>query len=158
MNLLLLLVAVLVALFAAVLLVGAPYLPTLTPQVQTAFQLLRLQKGQTLLELGCGDGKVLVAAAQAGYTAVGIELNPVLFVVSWLRTRRYRRQVRVLWGDFWRVRWPEADAVFVFLLDPFMPKLDTYMRAYKKPLVSVAFRMPDKKVAQEENGVFLYRY
>ena len=49
--------------FAAVLLVGAPYLPTLRPQVLTGLDLLHLKKGQTMLELGCGDGRVLLEAA-----------------------------------------------------------------------------------------------
>ncbi len=147
-----------VGLFAAVLFVGAPYLPTLRSQAETAFDLLGLEEGQTLLELGCGDGKVLVLAAQQGYKAVGIELNPILFVVSWLRTFRYRENVRVVWGDFWRVPWPEADGVFVFLLDPFMPKLDGRMQTYKRPLASVAFKVPGKMPARQKNGVFLYKY
>lgn len=150
---------VIVSLFAVVLLVGAPYLPTLSAQVQSAFDLLALAKGQTILELGCGDGKVLVAGAKCGYRMVGIELNPILFLVSWLRMLPYRKQVRVVWGDFWRVKWPEeADAVFVFLLDPFMPKLDRRMRTYKKPLVSIAFQIPGKKPTAQKNGVFLYKY
>ena len=158
MELLLGVLAGLVLAFGLVLFVGAPYLPTLRPQVETAFELLALRPGQTVLELGCGDGKVLLAAAQAGYKAVGIELNPILAFISWLRTVRYRKQVRVVWGNYWRMRWPEADGVFVFLLDSFMPKLDTHMQQYKKPLVSVAFQVPGRRADAEKNGVFLYNY
>ena len=71
---------------------------------------------------------------------------------------RYRKQVRVVWGNYWRMRWPEADGVFVFLLDSFMPKLDTHMQQYKKPLVSVAFQVPGRRADAEKNGVFLYNY
>src|SRR3982751_238116 len=92
---------VIIVCFAGVLLFGAPYLPTLKPQIQTALKLADLKSGQTLLELGCGDGKVLIAAAQRGLHVVGYELNPLLFLVAWLRTRRYRKQVRVVWGNFW---------------------------------------------------------
>ena len=70
--------AVILLCFSGVLLVGAPYLPTLTPQVAAALELAALRPGETLLELGCGDGKVLIAAAQQGYRAVGYELNPIL--------------------------------------------------------------------------------
>jgi hypothetical protein len=99
-----------------------------------------------------------VLAAQAGLNVVGIELNPFLVAVSWLRTRRYRRQVRVIWGDFWQLRWPECDGVFVFLLDRFMPKLDARMRKVRRPLASFAFKMPGRKPDAEKLGVFLYRY
>jgi len=144
--------------FGAVLLRGAPYLPTLRPQARAALELLDLRPGQTLLELGSGDGKVLVLAAQAGLNVVGIELNPFLVIVSRVRTWRYRRQVRVVWGDMWRVQWPPADGVFTFLLDRFMPRLDTRMHAYKKPLASVAFQIPGRKARAEKSGVFLYDY
>lgn len=144
--------------FGAVLLRGAPYLPTLEPQAKAALELLDLQPGQTLLELGSGDGKVLVLAARAGLNVVGIELNPFLVAVSWLRTWRYRKQVRIIWGDFWRVQWPECDGVFTFLLNRFMPKLDARMQTVKKPLVSFAFKIPSREADAEQSGVFLYRY
>ena len=141
--------------------VGAPYLPTLKPQVKTALKLADLQPGQTLLELGCGDGKVLVAAAQQGLYAVGYELNPLLFVDAWLRTRRFRKQVRVVWGNFWRKNWRPADAIFVFLLPKYMTKLDTAIERYNhKPvkLVSFAFSIPAKRPSAIEGGVFVYDY
>lgn len=144
--------------FAGVLLKGAPYLPTLEPQIAAAFKLLELKKGQTVLELGCGDGKVLIWAAKHGYKTIGIELNPILAAIAWLRTRRYRHLVTVRIGDFWKMRWPEADGVFVFLLDRFMPKLDKRMKTYKKPLASVAFRVPGRIHSAKKHGVFLYDY
>ncbi|HSX30749.1 MAG TPA: methyltransferase domain-containing protein [Candidatus Saccharimonadales bacterium] len=144
--------------FAAVLLRGAPYMPTLDTQVQAALELLDLKKGQTLLELGSGDGKVLVAAARAGLNVVGVELNPLLVAVSWLRTRRYRKQVRIIWGDFWRVQWPACDGVFTFLLNRFMPKLDARMQTVQKPLASFAFKIPGRRPTAEKAGVYLYGY
>lgn len=144
--------------FGGVLLRGAPYVPTLDAQGRVALELLELKPGQMLLELGSGDGKMLVLAAQAGLNVVGIELNPFLVVVSWLRTRRYRRQVRIIWGDFWQVRWPECDGVFAFLLDRFMPKLDARMQKVERPLASFAFKIPGRKPDAEKSGIFLYRY
>jgi len=153
-----LLVLLLAVSFGGVLLRGAPYLPTLDRQARAALELLDLQPGQTLLELGSGDGKVLVLAAQAGLQVVGIELNPFLVVVSWLRTRRYRQQVRIIWGDFWRVKWPACDGVFAFLLGRFMQPLDARMQALQKPLVSFAFQVPGREADAEKAGVYVYHY
>lgn len=152
---------VLLVCFGGVLLAGAPYLPTLKPQVRAALELADLQPGQTLIELGCGDGKVLIAAAQAGANAVGYELNPLLALTAWLRTRRYHRQVRVVWGDFWRADWPPAEVIFTFLLPRYMPKLHKKCMQYKhKPvkLVSFAFEIPGQRPAQTKQGVFRYDY
>lgn len=147
--------------FGLVVLVGPPYLPTLAPQIQTALELIDLQPGDTLLELGCGDGRVLLAAARRGLKVVGYELNPVLAAVAWLRTRRYRRQVRIVWGNLWRQPWPPADAIFVFLLGKFMPKLDKKILDYPhKPvkLVSFAFKLPRRRPTAVKSGVYLYIY
>lgn len=158
MGLAYLVAVVIVALFASVLLVGAPYLPTMRRQSEAALDILELKKGQTLLELGSGDGTVLIVAAKRGLNVVGVELNPMLVAFSWVRTRKYRKQVRIIWGNFWSKPWPEADGVFVFLLDKFMPKLDERMRTYKKPLASIAFKIPGRTADAEKDGVFLYKY
>jgi SAM-dependent methyltransferase len=153
--------AVLLVCFCGVVLFGAPYLPTLKPQVKTALELADLRPGQTILELGCGDGRVLVAAAKQGINAVGYELNPLLAATAWLRTRRYRRQVRVIWGNFWHRPWPEAEAIFTFLLPKYMAKLNKKVIQYQhKPvrLVSFAFRIPGKRADSKKNGVYLYKY
>lgn len=155
------LVLVIIASFSLVLLRGAPYLPTLGSQVTTAFELLELRPGETMLELGCGDGKVLVAAAQRGIKSVGYELNPLLAAVAWLRTRRYRRLVRVVWGDYWVRPWPPHQAIFAFLLPRFMAKLDKkIIQESSKPvkLVSFAFTIPGRRVTAKKAGVFRYDY
>lgn len=154
-------ILVLLICFGGVLLVGAPYLPTLAPQVQAALKLADLKPGDTLLELGCGDGKVLLAAARQGINAVGYELNPILAILAWLRTRRYRHQVHVIWGNFWHKPWPPAQAAFTFLLPRYMPKLNKKVMQYQhKPvkLVSFAFKIPGRSVTAQKRGVFMYHY
>ena len=161
MILLLAVLAVSLVCFGGVLLAGAPYLPTLTPQMTAALELADLKPGETLLELGFGDGKVLIAAAKRGTRVVGYELNPILVAITWLRTRKYRKQVIIIWGNFWRQPWPEADAIFTFLLPRYMEKLDKKVIQYKhKPvkLVSFAFQIPDRAPAAEQAGVRLYLY
>lgn len=151
----------LVLLFGMVVSRGAPYVPTLRLQTETALDMLDLKAGQTLIELGSGDGRVLLAAAKKGINVVRYELNPVLVFISWFVTWRYRRNVRIIWGDFWQAEWPNADAIYTFLLEKYMKKLDKkivqeYGRNVK--LVSFAFKIPNRKVISEKSGLFLYNY
>ena len=153
--------SVIIFCFVFVLLFGAPFLPTLRPQIDIALDLLDLQAGQTMLELGCGDGRVLVAAARRGLNAVGYELNPILIVISWVRTRPYRHRVRVVWGDFWRTSWPHAEGIFSFILPRYMSKLDKKVAQYSyRPLriASFAFVIPGKEPQTVKEGVYLYEY
>jgi hypothetical protein len=152
---------ILILIFGAVLLVGAPYVPTLAAQRRTALDLLDLKPGQTLYELGSGDGSLLCEAAQRGLKVVGYELNPILVVISWVRTRRYGRAVKVKWGNFWKAELSPADGIFVFLLDRFMQDLDKKIQAEGKSgvkLVSHAFKVPGRKVDITQKAMHLYKY
>ena len=147
--------------FGLVVVVGPPFLPTLGKQMQAALDLLDLQPGQVLLELGSGDGRVVLAAAERGWKVVGIELNPVLVVYARLRTWRYRKQVTIIWGDYFRMRWPDTDAIFTFMLPRLMPQLDRTIEAWhRRPvrLASFAFEIPGKTPVAKDSGVFLYEY
>lgn len=164
MSIIWLILVVTVLLFGFVVLFGAPYLPTLQPQTKQALDLLDLKPGQTLLELGSGDGRVMRAAAERGLTVVGYELNPLLVLVSLVVTWRYRKQVTIRWGNFWRAKWPTTDGVFVFLLDKYMKKLDTkvtqQVARQKRPikLLSFTFQIPGKSPAKKHQGILLYLY
>lgn len=163
MSALIVIVGAVVLIFGFVIWVGAPYLPTMRLQTQTALDLLDLKPGQTMVELGSGDGRVARAAAQRGLNVVGYEVNPLLVVFSRGLNWRYRKQVTIVWGNMWASQWPEeADGMFTFLLDRFMQRLDkkliqTYSGKTIK-LASFAFEVPDRQHDKEKNGIFLYTY
>jgi 16S rRNA A1518/A1519 N6-dimethyltransferase RsmA/KsgA/DIM1 with predicted DNA glycosylase/AP lyase activity len=147
--------------FTFVIAFGAPFLPTLKAQVPNALGLIDLKPGQTLLELGSGDGRILAAAAEQGLTTIGYELNPALVVYSWARTRKYGKKVKIIWGNYWSKKLPQADGIFVFLLQPYMEKLDTkIIQECDKPvkLVSFAFHVPNKRPTKKLGGMYLYVY
>jgi cyclopropane fatty-acyl-phospholipid synthase-like methyltransferase len=147
--------------YGFVLLFGAPYFPSLSPHIKAALDLLDLKEGQVVYDLGCGDGRFLRAAAKAGYSAIGYELNPFMFLVSWLSTRKYSRRIKVRWGNFWKADISKADAVFVFLLDKYMTKLDDKLKKEGPSglkLASHTFKIPGKKPSAQRYGVFLYKY
>lgn len=148
--------------YALVLPFGAPYLPTLKKQSGDALDLLNLKPGQAFFDLGCGDGRLLIAAAERELQVVGYELNPFLALIAWVRTRRYGRRVKVKWGSFWRADLSKADGVFVFLIDHFMKRLDRFLtqhsRNHQIKLVSNAFKIPGKKPRRQKGALLLYVY
>lgn len=153
----------LIILFGAVVFRGAPYVPTHKRTVTAALDMLPLDRGDLIIDLGSGDGAVLVAAAKRGYRAIGYDLNPILNFVAWLRSWRNRVHIRIHLHDFWLATWPpETKAVFVFLAGPYMNKLarklDAVMATRSEPLyvLSNGFAIPGilpKKISQ---GLYLY--
>lgn len=147
--------------FAIGIIFGAPYLPTMNDQRQTALELLDLKPGQTLYDLGCGDGRMLKAAAKQGLNAVGYELSPLLALMALISNWRYRRLVTVHWGNYWRADLSAADGIYIFLLTKYMGRFDRLVLKNAKEGVKVAsytFKIPGKKPDAQANAVYLYKY
>lgn len=148
--------------FAFVLLYGAPYLPTRREQAGQALDLLNLKEGDVFVDLGCGDGAVLIEAAKRGLRCYGYELNPFVWAVAVWRTRKFRGLVTVRCKNFWKVPLPtDTKGVFVFLLDKYMPKLDAKLTQELKKgsqLVSYTFQIPSKKPQTTYKALYLYKY
>ncbi len=161
MNIFILILSVIVFCFGYVILFGAPYLPTKKQQIISAIDLLNLKKGQTLIELGCGDGRVLKYAAKKGLIVIGYELNPLLVLVAKINNYKYKDKVTVIWGNFWNIKLPKTDGIYCFLLDKYMDKLNNkVLNEVQNPikLASYAFEITGKKPLKISNGVFLYTY
>lgn len=140
---------------------GAPYLPTLKRQRQTALNLLALKPGQTVVDLGCGDGGFLVEAAQQGIRGIGYELNPLLWLVAKQRTWAYRSNITIHFKNYWKVQLPPAEGIYVFLVQHYMKKLNHKLTSeLSRPtkLVSYSFTIPGKKAVKESKGLYLYKY
>jgi len=152
--------------FTYVIAFGAPFLPTLRERTSEALDLLDLKPGQTVLELGSGDGRILREAAERGLYAIGYELNPLLVIWSVLSNWKYRHFITVRWGNYWRKPLPVTDGIYVFLLKKYMNKLDTKIAQdgqnwdtkRRLKVVSFAFEIPGKTPIKELNGLFLYSY
>lgn len=96
----------------------APYVPTPVRVVRRALELAALQPGELLVDLGCGNGRVLtIAARDFGARAVGYELSPHRALIAWLNIalRGLRKSATVRYGDLFRADVSRADVVFVWL-------------------------------------------
>jgi hypothetical protein len=116
---------------------------------------------RTFYDLGSGDGEAVLAAAEAGWTAVGIEMNPTLWVISQLRRlwspAEVRQRSRFVLGDMFRQRICSADAVMIFGVKPLMPRIAHKIstecnRGTSVHVMSYRFRIPTVENASDSNG------
>ncbi|TSA46497.1 SAM-dependent methyltransferase, partial [bacterium] len=61
---------------------GALFVPTHRDKVKKIIELAHVQPGEKAVDLGSGDGRILIALAQAGADAHGFEINPLLIIWS----------------------------------------------------------------------------
>lgn len=147
--------------YGAVLLFGAPYFPTLKQPVEDSLDLLDMKPGQVVYDLGCGDGRLLKAAARRGLKAVGYELNPFVFLYAWVTCLRWGTRARVRYGNFWKADLSKADGVFVFLITHYMDRLENKLSKELPAgtkVVSHAFKLPGRKALRKKGAMFLYKY
>lgn len=147
-------------LFALGAVLGAPYVPILKKSSDDLFDMVELKKGATVIDLGSGDGAFALQAARRGYNVIGYEINPILVMIARLRTLKHRKQVTIYLRNFWNVELPEVDAIYVFLIDRYMQKLEDKLKAeLKKPtlVVSHVFKLPNTKPIHENQNTSVYR-
>jgi SAM-dependent methyltransferase len=153
----------LVVLLLYSLLRGAPYVPTKRRDIDTALDMMNLKAGDTVVDLGSGDGGVLKAAAERGYAAVGYEINPLLVLLTRWRLRKYH-DARVVFGDFRLLQLPDdTRAIYIFSAGAFINSMGEYLKrevgrmGHPVTVVSYGFKLPGEKPVASKGPLYQYR-
>lgn len=134
----------------------APFIPSPQVLVDKMLESARLRAGELVYDLGSGDGRIVITAAQK-YKArgVGVELSRKLFQAAADRVARLglQNEVRFLNQDLLKVDLSPADVVTIFLLTASNEKLRPNLEKYLRPgarVVSLDFEIRGWKPARVE--------
>jgi ribosomal protein L11 methylase PrmA len=167
---LLILVFVLILLFAAIVtlilviyfaLTGAPYVATDDMTLQEIIRAAQIKKGEKVVDIGSGDGKIVIALAREGAQAHGYEFNPLLVLYSRYRIRKLglTKHAHIHWRDFWRENFSSYDVIVVYGISYIMKRLERKLRREVKPgtrVVTNYFPFPTWKPKKKYKNVALY--
>ena len=105
---------------------GAVFFPSMRSHALRMAELSGASYGDTAVDLGSGDGRVVIALARRGAESHGYEINPALVLLSRWNVRRagLRGRARIHWGSFWRADLGGFDAVTVFQGSFIMKRLE----------------------------------
>ena len=137
-----------------------PYVATKRNKVSTIIELASLKKGETTVDLGSGDGRLLFASAQKGAKAIGYELNPLLVYLTRLKVfflslRGAKRRgnlkpnkdrhgnkndlamtswgsVKVYRSDLWKADLRTADVIFVYARQGTMKRMEDFVYKFAR--------------------------
>jgi len=84
-----------------------------------------LRSGDILADLGCGDGRILLAAARRGIRGIGVELDPVRADIARRNVREagFEHLVTIETGDVLDFDLSRVTAVTTYLYPPLLAKL-----------------------------------
>jgi predicted RNA methylase len=137
---------------------AAPFVPTKKRILHAMIEFAEIKRGETVCDLGCGDGRLVFAAADKGAKAVGYELSVPTYAIAKLRWF-FNRKGKILYSDFWKQDLSKMDVVLCFLTMETMVKFHDKIWPTLKPgcrVVSHAFRMKGIEAVKTGGGAVLY--
>ena len=113
----------------------APFYPTPETIVERMLQLGELKAGEKMFDLGSGDGRIVIMAAQKFHAdATGVELDKDLAKQSTEKIRKLglQKTARIVNGDLLKQSYGSADLITVYLLtvsnDKVLPLLERELK------------------------------
>ncbi len=120
---------------------ACPFLPTPAPVVERMLTLAEVGPNDTLLDLGCGDGAIVVTAARrCGARAIGIDCDPTLVATAKARAEAagVSTDVSFVCGDLFAADFAAATVVCLYLAPAFYGALQSQILARARPGTRIA--------------------
>jgi precorrin-6B methylase 2 len=143
-----------------------PFVPTPQEVVEGMLQLAQVKKGDTVYDLGSGDGRIVITAAKKyGARAMGFEIDPELLKQSRANIKKegLEKLAEIREQDILTVDLSPASVLTMYLLPSVNLKLKPKILSEMKPgsrVVSHAFDMgdwkPDKTIQIDGRTVYLW--
>lgn len=139
---------------------GAPYAALGSERLKTVIELLDIKKGERIADLGSGDGRIVIAAAKKGATAVGYEINYLLVLLSRKNIKKSGlKNASIRQKDFWSENYSSYDSITIYTLPHILPALGRKLKKELKPgskVVSNYYKFPNWKIHKSKADVHLY--
>ncbi|CAD5113779.1 DgyrCDS2947 [Dimorphilus gyrociliatus] len=143
-----------------------PFVPATQEQISNVLKLLNGRSGK-VIDLGSGDGRIVIECAKKGFQAEGIELNRWLIYFSRYSAFRHNVQNRTKFycQDLWKMNYSNYNNIVIFGVEPMMQqlkeKLVNEMPSDDHCLIVCRFPLPNtvssKIVGEGIDTVWLYK-
>jgi ribosomal protein L11 methylase PrmA len=138
-----------------------PYVPSTRDHVSDMVRLAAVRPNERAVDLGCGDGRVMIALAKAGADVAGFEIEPerVQLAQSNIEKEGLAGTAKVIPVSFWDANLQDFDIVTVYGISSIMVRLGEKLRNELKPgarIVSNTFSLPTWEPVLKEGQLLLY--
>lgn len=140
---------------------GPPYLPSKIENIEKIIRLAEIKPGQKVVDLGSGDGRIVIALAKIGAEAHGVEINPALVWLSRKNIKKAGLQAKsfIHMGSFWRQDFSSFDVVIIYGMSHIMKRLEKKLQHELKPgsrVICSVFQFPNWQCEKKDGTAHLY--
>ncbi len=139
---------------------GVPFVPSSGRKLIQLLQDLEIDPtDRKFLDLGSGDGRVVMAARKMGFTeAHGVETNPFLLSLTKLLSIR-DENTKFMWQDMYDIDMSDYDVVYAYLTTGALAKIEPKLAERETPLVFVTntFKFPNLESHSSYGDYHLYK-
>lgn len=101
-----------------------PYVPSQKHVIEKVLQEFPLQNGQLIYDLGCGDGRFLMAAEKKYQTiGKGFELAPLPYLIAQFKKFFHRSKNQFLLKDFYQYSLSDGKFIYCYLYPKLIDKV-----------------------------------
>lgn len=124
-----------------------PYIPATNDQLSNVLSALKGRSG-TLLDLGSGDGRIVLESAKNNFVSHGVELNPWLVLYSKVSAVKngFGASTKFFRKDLWKYNVSKYDNIVIFGVEQMMADLEKKFLNECKPechIVACRFPLPN---------------
>jgi hypothetical protein len=142
---------------------GAPYVRSAPERLEGMMKIVDLKKVKKMVDLGSGDGTIILEFAKRGVEAHGYEINPFLVWGTKKEIKRLglEKKAFVYWNNFWFVSFKKTDfdLITIYGIPWIMGMLGKKLKRELKPgtkIISNYFVFPSWKPVKKYQDVLLY--
>ena len=146
------------------IIIGAQWIPTPKDVVRKMLSFADVGPQDTLIDMGSGDGRIILLAAQEfGASAFGIEADPLRVLITRIRIRLkgLEDQVEVIWGNFFKSDLSAASVVTIYQTTEINKKLKQQLEEQLHPgtrVVTYSFIFEGWEPVKVDESTKLYLY
>lgn len=102
-----------------------PYVPTKYSTVKAMIDLAKIQEGDNVYDLGCGDGRIVIEASKIKNTkCIGIEWRKDVYFMAKVSNFLKKGNAVIKNGDMYKLDISDANIIFTYLLTNAMDRIE----------------------------------